>query len=153
MVPQGQRIKPIYAYDRSVVGSEVSSCTEKARFPNGRTSLSDASSRPRSSASVALSANSSRWRFPSTQPARAASGCAIWIIVTPELVLQSFLWFGSAPGEPLPDISGMRAAKHTKGNAEGIKAERPNHRVVPRSRFEIVPSLDAVLERLFGRLS
>jgi hypothetical protein len=32
------------------------------------------------------------------------SGCVIWIIVTPELHLQSYLWLGGPPGKPLPDI-------------------------------------------------
>lgn len=81
------------------------------------------------------------------------SGCVVWIIVTPDLELQSYLWFGGAPGEPLPDIRGMKPAKHTKANAEGIKAERPNHRIVPRSRFEKLDTLDVVLGRLFGPLT
>ena len=78
------------------------------------------------------------------------SGCVIWIVVTPELDLQSYLWFGGAPGEGLPDISNLRIAKHAKGNAQGTKAERPNHRIVPRTRFERLETLDAVLIRLFG---
>ena len=46
----------------------------------------------------------------------------------------------------------MRVAQHTKANAEGIKLERPDHRVIPRSRFESLGSLDEVLQRLFGAL-
>jgi len=80
------------------------------------------------------------------------SGCIVWIVVTPGLELQSYLWFGGPPGEPLPDITALKVAKHTKGNAEGTKTERPNQRIVPRSRFERLDSLDAILERLFGRL-
>ena len=80
------------------------------------------------------------------------SGCIIWILVTPELKLESYLWFGSPPGQPLPDIQGMKVAKHTKANAEGIKAQRPEQRIVPRGRFERLGSLDEVLERLFGLL-
>ncbi|PSH03594.1 MAG: hypothetical protein CXZ00_11665 [Acidobacteria bacterium] len=80
------------------------------------------------------------------------SGCVIWIVVTPELDRQSYLWLGGLPGEPLPDISDFPMAKHTKGNAEGTKTARPNHRVVPRSKFEKLDSIDAVLERLFGNL-
>ena len=80
------------------------------------------------------------------------SGCIIWILVTPELELESYLWFGSPPGQPLPDIHGMKVAKHTKANAEGIKAQRPEQRIVPRGRFERLGSLDEVLERLFGLL-
>src|SRR5207253_2281697 len=81
------------------------------------------------------------------------SGCVIWIILTPELHLQSYLWLGGPPGEPLPDIRDMKVARHTKGNAGGIKAERPNLRIVPRSRFERLDTLDALLCRLFGPLA
>jgi hypothetical protein len=81
------------------------------------------------------------------------NGCVIWIVVTPELHLQSYLWLGGPPGEPLPDIRDMRVARHTKGNAEGTKLERPNHRIVPRGQFEKLDTLDLVLHRLFGALA
>lgn len=80
------------------------------------------------------------------------SGCIVWIVVTPELNVHSYLWFGNAPGRPLPDLSGMKIAKHAKANAAGIKLERPNQRIVPRSAFTPVASLDALLECLFGPL-
>jgi hypothetical protein len=80
------------------------------------------------------------------------SGCVIWIVVTKDLGLQSYLWLGGLPGKPLPDISDMKVAKHTKGNAQGVKLEKPNHRIVSRSRFEKLDTLDAVLHRLFGSL-
>jgi hypothetical protein len=76
------------------------------------------------------------------------SGCVIWIIVTAELRFEYYLWFGGKPGEPLPDIREMKVAKHPKANAEGIKAEKPNHRIIPRSKFERLETLDAVLHRL-----
>lgn len=44
--------------------------------------------------------------------------------------------FGGAPGEALPDISDLKVAKDTKGNAEGLKIERPNHRIVPRGKLK-----------------
>ena len=78
------------------------------------------------------------------------SGCVIWIVVTPDLHFDHFLWFGGLPGAPLPDIRDLKVAKHTKGDSEGAKAERPAHRLVPRRRFEKLPSLDAVLVHLFG---
>jgi hypothetical protein len=81
------------------------------------------------------------------------SGCVIWIVLTPELGLHSYLWFGGSPGEPMPDIGHMKPAKHAKANAQGIKTERPNHRIVPRTRFEKLDTLDAVLDRLFGTLT
>lgn len=43
------------------------------------------------------------------------SGCVICIVITSELDLRSFLWFGGPPGEKLPNIQGMRMVRHTKG--------------------------------------
>ena len=80
------------------------------------------------------------------------AGCVIWIVVSPSLELKSFLWLGEPPGKPLPDISELKPARH-KRNAKGIKREWPNYRVIRRSRFEHLSSLDAVLDRLFGPLS
>lgn len=80
------------------------------------------------------------------------SGCVIWIVVSAALDLESFLWFGASPGAPLPDISAFPVARHTKGNAGGVKNERPNHRVIARGKFERVADLDGVLEHLFGPL-
>jgi hypothetical protein len=81
------------------------------------------------------------------------SGCIIWIMVTPELKLDSYCWLGGPPGDPLPDIWNMRVAKHTKANAKGKKAERPDQGIIPRNRFDSLGSLDDVLERLFGPLT
>lgn len=80
------------------------------------------------------------------------SGCILWIVVTPDLLFDHYLWIGGKPGEPLPDISRNMIAKHAKGNAQGEKAERPNHRTIRISKFEKLVSLDMVLERLFGAL-
>src|ERR1017187_595867 len=81
------------------------------------------------------------------------SGCIIWIMVTPELKLDSYRWLGGPPGDPLPDIRNMKVAKHTKANAKGKKAERPDQRIISRNRFDSLGSLDEVLERLFGSLA
>jgi len=78
------------------------------------------------------------------------SGCVIWIVVTPDLEFDHFLWFGGSPGAPLPDIRDLKVAKHTKGDSAGRKADKPAHRLVLRTRFEKLASLDAVLVRLFG---
>jgi hypothetical protein len=81
------------------------------------------------------------------------SGCVIWMVVGPqELDLKSYRWFGGLPGHPLPDITELKRAKHAKGNAEGVKLEKPGHRVVPLGRFEKLGTMDAVLDRLFGPL-
>lgn len=64
--------------------------------------------------------------------------------------LGPFLWFGASPGEPLPDVSRYAIAKHTKGNAQGVKLDRPRLRVLPRSSFERLASIAEVADRLFG---
>jgi hypothetical protein len=80
------------------------------------------------------------------------SGCAAWIYFDEgTLELGPFLFFGGAAGEPLPDLSDLRVARHTKGNAQGVKAERPRIRVVNKGQFTQYNSIEALYEVLFGR--
>ena len=82
------------------------------------------------------------------------SGCVIWMVVYPvTLNFDHFFWLGNAPGQALPDISDTPIAKHTKGNAEGFKAERANIRVISKSKFEKLGSVSEVIDRLFGTRS
>ena len=79
------------------------------------------------------------------------SGCVIWMQFDPDtLDLGPFLWFGGEPGLPLEDISGKQVAKHTKGNAEGVKLERPNLRVLKKGDFKMFVTIEDVVSRLFG---
>jgi hypothetical protein len=79
------------------------------------------------------------------------SGCVVWLLFDPDsLQLGPFLWFGGAPGAPLPDLTRYPVARHTKGNAQGITAERPSVRVLKRADFELLGSIPDVAERLFG---
>lgn len=79
------------------------------------------------------------------------SGCVVFMWFDQKtLDLGPFAFFGGAPGEKLPDITGMKIGRHTKGNAQGVKAERPNIRTVPLSQFEELRDIDDVVERLFG---
>lgn len=83
--------------------------------------------------------------------AKKPSGCVVWLWFDPQtLQLGPYLFFGSAPGLPLPDIASFKVAKHVKGNAQGIKHERPNVRVIPKSRFENLASTSDLVLRLFG---
>ncbi len=83
--------------------------------------------------------------------AEKPSGCVVWMVFDRQnLDLGSFLWFGGHPNEPLPDISGFPVAKHTKGNAQGVKALRPNIRVLKKGVFEEVGTLPELIRRLFG---
>jgi hypothetical protein len=78
------------------------------------------------------------------------SGCVIWIIVNERLQFQRFLWFGGAPGEPLPSVETMKLVKHTKANAQGTKAERQGHREVNRRCFSPMTDMGALLQHLLG---
>jgi hypothetical protein len=79
------------------------------------------------------------------------SGCVIWTHFDRDTIaLGPFRFFGGEPGAPLPSLSEFRIAKHTKGNAEGIKKERPNLRVVPMSTFQPVADIPALYAALFG---
>lgn len=83
--------------------------------------------------------------------ANKPSGGIIWMKFDPvTLELGPFLWFGSVPGEALPDISSLAVARHTKGNAKGVKSERPNIRLVTKSRFTPVENMDELIVYLFG---
>lgn len=73
-------------------------------------------------------------------------GCVIWIMFDPTtLALGPFLWFGNAPGKPLPDL-GERVARHTRG----AKAERPALRVLNRGSFTRLANMDELVHTLFG---
>lgn len=78
------------------------------------------------------------------------SGCVVWMLIDPETFeTTAYRWFGGQPGQPLPTL-GDKAVRHTKGDSQGVKAERPDLREVRRGRFETVPGLDGLIERLFG---
>lgn len=79
------------------------------------------------------------------------SGCVIVITVNPDtMAIGPFLWLGDEPGLPLPGISHHKVAKHTKGDGDGTKNERPNHRVIRKSQFTSLPTISAVIDTLFG---
>jgi len=80
---------------------------------------------------------------------RKPGGCVIWLRFDPKTVeLGPFLWFGGRRGEEMPSL-GDRIARHTKGNKHGIKAERPNIRVLPFAKFATLTTIEDVAENLF----
>jgi hypothetical protein len=86
-----------------------------------------------------------------TALASKPSGCVVVLKFDPEtLDLGPFYWFGGLPKKPLPDLTEFPIAKHTKGNAEGIKNLRANIRVVPLSRFCEVATIEELSVKLFG---
>lgn len=79
------------------------------------------------------------------------SGCVIWIMFDQQTVeLGPYLWFGGEPGQPLPPL-GDRIGKHSKGNSEGRKAERPNLREVRKSKFKVLQTMEDIAIALFGK--
>lgn len=80
-------------------------------------------------------------------------GCVVWMKFDPETVeLGPYLWFGAKPGEPTLSL-GSKIARHSKGDKNGVKAFRPNIRVLPIGRFQRLASIDDVADALFGGLS
>jgi hypothetical protein len=83
--------------------------------------------------------------------AEKPSGCVIWVRFDPEtLEMGPFLFFGSQPGEPLPSMEAFPVARHSRGNALGIKKERPNLRVVAKRMFRTVETIEELYKTLFG---
>lgn len=79
------------------------------------------------------------------------SGCVIWTRFDRKtMALGPFMFFGGEPGDPLPSLADFRIAKHTKGNAEGVKKERPNLRVVSSTKFRHVADIPSLYFALFG---
>ena len=79
------------------------------------------------------------------------SGCIVWIYFNEDtLELGPFYYFGGNPGEPLPDIEGAKVARHTKGDQDGYKAERPNIRELNKGMFARFESVKAIYSALFS---
>lgn len=78
--------------------------------------------------------------------ARRQAGCVVWMEVDDGLNILGYRVFIPGPGS----FDNYPVARHTKANAEGFKAERPAHRVVPATRFVAVDGLDGLLDKLLG---
>ena len=82
--------------------------------------------------------------------AEKRSACVVWIYFNAEtMTLGPFLYFGGTAGAPIPDLSKRKIAKHTKGNKDGVKAERQNIRVLPKGSFTKLTSVEAIYAQLF----
>ena len=82
------------------------------------------------------------------------SGCVVWIYFDENtLELGPFLFFGGEPGQSLPSISDAKIARHSKGDSDGNKAERPDIRDVNKGRFTEYESIQDLYIALFGEKS
>lgn len=78
------------------------------------------------------------------------SGCMVWVIFDDEsLMFDHFLFYGAQAGDPLPSIDTLKIAKHTKGNKDGVKAERPNIRIINKGQFDVIRTVDELYNKLF----
>lgn len=88
--------------------------------------------------------------------AEKPSGCVVWILRHEEHASRrmrlSYLFFGGSPGQPLPQLTNYRVAKHSKGDASGKKKERPRIRIVPKSQFTPVSTTQELVGLMFGSL-
>jgi hypothetical protein len=78
-------------------------------------------------------------------------GCVIWIQVDNALDMKTYWWLGAEPREPLPDL-GDRRDRRIARTKNGTRPLREGHRLVNGSEFRNIPTLDGVLEMLFGPL-
>jgi hypothetical protein len=138
-----------YRYKKAVevLRSEVDSsgydvvleCNGIVRYIQLKTSLADAK-RANQNVNVAL--------------AEKPNGCVIWLFREKDpntfRVILRYKFFGNGPGQPLPSLESYRIGKHSKGNAQGVKLERPSIRLVPRGAFSKVEDTNKLLKVLFG---
>lgn len=85
-----------------------------------------------------------------TKLAEQPSGCVICFEIDDRLGVNGYLWFGAKPRLPVPPMDEFAVTRHTKANAEGIKAERPAHRRVPLRRFIRIGRIDDLVAALLG---
>ena len=83
--------------------------------------------------------------------AEKPSGCVVWIYFDEDtLELGPFYFLGGDPGKPLPAIGEAKIARHTKGNQDGYKAERPNIRTLNKGEFMKYETIRDIYQVLFG---
>ena len=80
------------------------------------------------------------------------SGCIIVMIISEDtLNFTEFLWFGNELCKPCPDIRTFPKARHTKGDATGVKAKRQDTYKVSVGKFERVTSFTSLVDRLISK--
>ncbi len=79
------------------------------------------------------------------------SGCVVWVLFNQDnLELGPFLYFGGGPSEKLPSLDSYKTAKHTKGDSQGVKVNRHNHRIVNKGKFKRINKIEGLWQHLFG---
>jgi hypothetical protein len=82
--------------------------------------------------------------------AEKPSACIVWIkFDLSTMELGPFLWFGAEPGQRIPSL-GDRLARHVRADHTGTKGFRPKLRVIKKSSFRELSTIDQVARALFG---
>jgi hypothetical protein len=82
--------------------------------------------------------------------AKKPSGCVVLVYFNNEtLDLGPYYYFGADPGQPLPSLENLKTAKHTKGDATGLKSERPNIRILNKGSFIELKTINELYIQLF----
>jgi hypothetical protein len=98
-----------------------------------------------------VSSTTSNWKI-SMNLAKKPCGCLILIYFDEKLKLGPFYFFGGKAGERLPDVSGCKIARHSKGDKEGYKAERANIRALQKGQFTArYDSIEKLYDELFTK--
>lgn len=85
--------------------------------------------------------------------AKKPSGCVVLVYFDNEtLDLGPYYYFGASPGLPLPSLENLKTAKHTKGDATGLKSERPNIRTLNKGSFVKLETITELYRQLFGNV-
>lgn len=83
--------------------------------------------------------------------AKKPSGCVVLVYFNNEtLELGPYYYFGASPGQPLASLENLKTAKHTKGDATGLKSERPNIRILNKGSFVELKTIHELYSQLFG---
>lgn len=81
---------------------------------------------------------------------RKPGGCVVWFMVDEAtLGIGPFFWLGGRPGEAL-SAHGARTARHSRGNAAGVKGERRGVVEMPRRLFTRMETMGEVAHAMFG---
>ena len=90
-------------------------------------------------------------RTPSCASDRPVAWCALGSRGRREPHELDFLWYGSGPRDPLPELLGV-VSKHSHGNSQGVKWVRASMRDVELKDFDVVSDTAELCDRLFGSI-
>lgn len=78
------------------------------------------------------------------------SGCVVWLKFNQETMrFEDYLFYGAEPGKPLNNLDNLKVARHSKGNKDGVKHQRPNIRIINKGEFVSFDTVESLYHALF----